>query len=209
MIFHRLLDVVIGNADSSLFGGRSAVALSNAPFGVHTGGIVIKQPHFYEVYMGPKLAQLNAVAAAGELLPSGDFEFLGVNQGPINPAVTATYVFGIDRSGKLPPGPFPNRPNIRFDALIVVKLVPGKALTASVLDLVSGKNSVMPSNSVRIFGNSVQVIVPGAMLPSTGLEPAHYRFNYWPEDGMPGPQNIASFAPELNDVPVGVIGREA
>jgi hypothetical protein len=153
--------------------------------------------------MGPKQARLDAVAAAGELLPNGDFEFLGVNRGPIDSAATATYVFGIDRSGKLPPGPFPNRPHIRFDALVVVRIAPGKAPTASVVDLASGKNSLMPSSCVRVFGNTVQVIVPGPMLPPTGLEPAHYRFNYWPDEGMPVPQRIASFVPELNNAPVG------
>jgi hypothetical protein len=43
-------------------------------------------------------------------------------------------------------------------------------------------------------------------LPSTGLPPSQYRFNYWPEDGQPGSTHIASFPPEFNDAQVGVIG---
>jgi hypothetical protein len=50
---------------------------------------------------------LNAVAAAGKLLPDGSFEFVGVNKGAIDPNVAATYVFGIDRNGKLPTGRSP------------------------------------------------------------------------------------------------------
>jgi len=102
-------------------------------------GVVVKAPNFYEHYVGPKLPQLNAVAAAGELLPDGRFLFAGVNQGRIDPTVPQTYVWGIDRSGTLGTGPFPDRPDIRFDALVVLKLVPGQATTATVIDL-TGKN---------------------------------------------------------------------
>jgi hypothetical protein len=171
-------------------------------------GIVTKAPHFYEDYIGPKLAQLNAIAAAGELLPNGNFEFAGVNQGVINPNVRATYVWGIDRSGQLPTGPFPGRPNIRFDALVVVKIVPGQTPTASVLDLKSGTTTALPERSIFIGGNVVAVNVPGSLLPSTGLKPADYKFNYWPEDGLPGSNNIASFAPEFEDAQVGSLGPQ-
>jgi hypothetical protein len=107
-------------------------------------GVVVKKPMFYEDYVGPKLAQLNAVAAAGELLPNGSFKFVGVNQGAIDPKVQATYVFGIDRSGKLGTGPFPGRPDITFDAVVVIKLVPGQAPTASVTDLANHTTTVLP-----------------------------------------------------------------
>jgi hypothetical protein len=178
--------------------------------GEHFGnnGVVTKAPHFYEDYVGPKSAQLNAVATVGELLPNGNFEFIGVNQGTINPHVQATYVFGIDRSGGLPPGPFPGRPDIRFDALVIVKLLPGQTPTASVRDLTTGRVTSLPPRSLLIAGNVVAVKVPGSALPSTGLAPSQYRFNYWPEDGMPGSTHIASFAPEFNDARVGVIDAE-
>ena len=68
-------------------------------------GTVVKTPRFYEDYIGPKLAELDAVAAIGQIQPNGSFLFVGVNLGTINPNVPATYVFGIDRSGKLPTGP--------------------------------------------------------------------------------------------------------
>ena len=152
---------------------------------------------------GRKLAQLNAVAAAGERLPNGNFEFVGVNQGAIDPKVPATYVFGIDRSGKLPAGPFPGRPDIRFDALVVVTLTPGKAPTATVTDLTTNTSTSLPSGSVLVRGQVIAVNVPGGLLPSTGLDPSQYHFNYWTKDGGPGATHIASFAPEFNDAQVG------
>ena len=188
----------INDENDGLFG---KVTVSGEDFG--RNGIVVKTPQFYEHYVGPKLAQLNAVAAAGERLPNGDFEFVGVNQGAIDPKVPATYVFGIDRSGKLPAGAFPGRPDIRFDALVVVTLTPGKAPTAIVTDLTTNKSTSLPRGSVLVRGQAIAVNVPGGLLPSTGLDPAQYRFNYWTKDGGPGATHIASFAPEFNDAQVG------
>jgi uncharacterized protein (TIGR03118 family) len=168
-------------------------------------GIVVKSPQFYEHYVGPQLAQLNAEAAAGERLANGHFEFVGVNQGAIDPKVQASYVFGVDRSGKLSPGPFPDRPDVRFDAVVVVSLTPGHPPAASVTDLTTGKTSSLPRGSVLIRGPVVAVNVPGDLLPSTGLDPSQYRFNFWTEDGNPGSSHIASFAPEFNDAQVGAI----
>ena len=194
----------IDDENDGLFG---KVTVNGEDFGQN--GIVTKAPHFYEDYVGPKLAQLNAVAAAGELLPNGNFEFVGVNQGAINPNVPATYVFGIDRSGKLPTGPFSGRPDIRFDALVEVTLTPGQAPTASVTDLTTQKTTSLPQGSVLIRGPVVALTVPGGLLPSTGLAPSQFRFNYWPEHPDPTltlQQQIASFAPEFNNAQVGVIG---
>ena len=190
----------INDENDGLFG---KVTVSGEDFG--RNGVVVKTPRFYEHYVGPKLAQLNAVAAVGERLPNGDFKFVGVNQGAIDPKVQATYVFGIDRSGKLPAGPFPDRPDIRFDAVVVVTLTPGKAPTAIVTDLTTNKSTSLPSGSIQVRGQVIAVKVPGGLLLSTGLDPSQYRFNYWTKDGNPGATHIASFAPEFNDALVGVI----
>jgi hypothetical protein len=167
---------------------------------------VTKAPHFYEDYKGPKLAQLNSVAAAGELKPDGSFEFIGVNQGALDPKVAATYVFGIDRNGKLPTGPFDKRPDIRFDALIEVSVKPGQSTTATVIDLAKHTTTSLPQGSFLAKGNVIAVTVPGSLLPSTGLAPSQFRFNYWPENPDPAlTEPIASFTPEFNDAQVGVI----
>jgi uncharacterized protein (TIGR03118 family) len=188
----------INDENDGLFG---RVSVSGEDFG--NNGIVVKAPQFYEHYVGPQLDELNAVAAAGELLPNGSFAFLGVNKGAIHRNVTASFVFGIDRNGKLPVGPFPDRPDIRFDALVLVSIQPGQAPTASVIDLASGTTTNLPRGSVKIRGQAVSVIVPGRLLPSTGLAPALYRFNYWTTDGGAVPTHIASFAPEFIDAQVG------
>lgn len=166
-------------------------------------GTVVKKPQFYEDYVGPQLAQFDVVAASGQLLRDGNFRFLGVNQGAINPNVLATYVFGVDRNGHLPAGSFPDRPNVRFDATIAIKIVPGKSPTAVVTDLANKTTTTLPDSMVQVSGREVGVEVPGSLLPSTGLAPSHYSYNFWPEDGLAGSTNIASFAPETHDIRVG------
>jgi hypothetical protein len=170
-------------------------------------GTVVKTPNFYEDYVGPRLAQLDVVRASGQLLRDGSFRFLGVNQGAISPNMRATYVFGIDRNGKLPTGPFPDRPNIRFDATVAIKIVPGLAPTVIVTDLVNKTSTTVPDSALRISGSKDEVVIPGPLLLSTGVAPSHFRYNFWPEDGLPGSTNIASFAPEFHDIRVGVQER--
>ena len=188
----------INDENDGLFG---KVTVSGEDLG--SDGIVIKAPNFYEHYVGPKLAELNAVAAIGKRLPNGNFQFGGVNEGTIDPNVPAQFVFGIDRSGKLPVGPFPDRPDIRFDALVVVTIQPGQATTASVIDLANNTTTSLPQSSFLIRGQTVSVQIPGSLLPTTGLDPSLFRFDYWTTDGGPVPTHIASFAPEFNDAQVG------
>ncbi len=170
---------------------------------IEKGGVVIQKPAFYEDYVGPKLAQFDAVAASGQLLRNGNFHFAGLNLGVIKRSVTATYVFGVDRSGNLPTGPFPGRPDIRFDALVAVKLVPHQAPTVTVMDKVTNTNTIVQHPDLVISGKSIAVTISGNLLPSTGLAPSHYRYAYWPEDGLAGSTNIASFAPTFHDIQVG------
>ena len=144
--------------------------------------------------------------ASAELSADGStFTFTGTNQGKINKA-PAVYVWGLDRNGNLPPGPFEGRPNIRFDALVAVSLDSSLTPTAKVMDFASGTTTTLPAGSASISGRTVSVSVPSSLLPSTGLAPSQYRFNYWPEDGMTPATSavVASFIPESDDAQVGV-----
>jgi len=170
--------------------------------GQKSTGIVTEVPHFYQYYAGPKLAELDAVKASGELSRDGStFTFTGTNVGRINND-SATYVWGIDRSGKLPAGPFMGRPNIKFDALVIVTLNSSLKPAASVLDLASGHETVLSPSAASIHGSTVKVTVPSQLLPSTGLAASHYRFNFWPD--FSGSSAVASFAPEFTTAQVGI-----
>lgn len=191
---------------SGSLGGSGPSMIGTAPHvraGHGATGTVHKAPRFYPFYTGPHRTELNAVAATGTLLADGSFRFSGTNQGRITSA-PAVYVFGVDRSGSLPSGPFTGRPGIRFDAVVVVSLDQALHPTALVKDLASQKTTVLPEGSAFIQGRKVEVTVPASLLPSTGLAPSQYRFNYWPEDGgPPNSASVASFAPEFTTVQVG------
>ncbi len=170
-------------------------------------GVVAKSPQFYSFYRGPRWAELNAVKASAKLKVNGDFTFTGTNQGRINRS-PAVYVWGIDRDGNLPTGPFPGRPNIKFDAVVIVQLDDSLRPTGQVVNLVSGTTTDLPPYEVRIKGRKVTVTVSSKLLPSTGLAPSQYRFNYWPEDGGPPiSASVASFAPEFTNAQVGIARR--
>lgn len=133
----------------------------------------------------------------------GNFTFTGTNQGRIG-NTPAVYVWGLDRNGNLPTGPFAGRPNIRFDALVIVRPDATSLPTAQVVNLVRGNTTDLPAGAARIIGRKVSVTVPAGLLPSTSLAAAHYRFNYWPEDGGPPvSSSVASFAPEFTMATVG------
>ena len=183
------------------------VAAVSRELDIEHNGTVVKTPRFYEDYVGPRLAQLDVVSATGTRLRNGSFHFQGVTHGAINPNVRATYVFGVDRNGHLPTGPFPGRPNIRFDATIVIKIVPGTSPTVTVADLANKTTTTVQDSALQISGKKIGVVIPGSLLPSTGLRPSHFRYNFWPEDGLAGSTNIASFAPEFHDIQVGVAHR--
>jgi hypothetical protein len=167
-------------------------------------GVVTKSPRFYQFYTGPKLAELDAQKASGVLSADGStFTFTGTNKGNITSA-PALYVWGIDRSGNLGTGFFTGRPNVKFDAEVLVSLDASLTPTARVLDFASGTTTNLPAGSASIHGKTVTVTVPASLLPSTGLSPSQYRFNYWPEDGGPrGSSAVASFLPESSDAQVG------
>jgi hypothetical protein len=167
-------------------------------------GVVTKSPHFYEFYTGPRLAELDAVRASAELSASGTFSFTGTTKGRINRA-PAVFVWGIDRNGNLPPGPFMGRPGVTFDAVVVVSLSPSHTVSARVMDLAHRTTTTLPPGSAMIHGATVSVSVPASLLPSTGLAPSQYRFNFWPEDGGPPvSSSVASFVPEFTTAQVGL-----
>jgi hypothetical protein len=169
-------------------------------------GIVTKVAHFYPIYTGPKWAELNAVKASAKLSANGQtFTFTGTNKGRIDLA-PAVYVWGVDRNGNLPPGPFTDRPNIKFDALVIVNFNGSLTPTAQVFDLASGQTTNLPAGSATIHGRTVTVKVAASLLPSTGLAAAQYRFNYWPDFVSSGSEVVASFAPEFTTAQVGSAG---
>ena len=93
---------------------------------------------------------------------------------------------------------------IRFDATVAVKIVPGESPTVVVTDLANKTTTTVQAPNLKISGKQIKVVIPGSLLPSTGLARSQFRYDFWPEDGLAGSTNIASFAPNTHDIRVGL-----
>jgi hypothetical protein len=172
--------------------------------GVIKVGFATKSPRFYEIYTGPKRGDLDAVKATATLINHDQALVLTgkmagkIDTSPAGVSDQSFYVFGINRGGAAAIGPFKNRPDVRFDAVVVVSVTPS-GTTAAVNDLKSGVRTSLPDSALTIRGNTVQVVVPAGLLPSTGVPISQYRVNLWPRSALPpaGDNTIASFVPEF------------
>lgn len=94
-----------------------------------------KEPHFYQFYTGPRTPNLDGVSAtavfSGNRVTDGTLTLTGTVAGPIIAKPTkasqeAIYTFAIDTGGASKVGPFPGRGHIRFDTVVVAKLLTTK-----------------------------------------------------------------------------------
>jgi len=187
---------------------------NQAPQEVIKNGKVVKAPNFYEIYLQNLAAgatprqDLNVREASAELKSHGRLVLTGKMNAKIDLTKDSFFVWGFDRNGNLGLGsaPFTNRPNIRFDAVVVVQVTAGGTVTGSVRDLVSpANNTTLPAGAIKINGDTVKVTVDDAAhaLPSTGLPLSQYRFNLWPRVALGASSTVVSFAPENGMAQIG------
>ncbi len=113
------------------------------------------------------------------------------------------FVWGINRGSGVPrllfTGAPPSiRPDLDFD---------GVYLTQQDGSGVLGGLSFPPTftlypDVVTISGDTLTAVLPAALLPSTGFDPAHYQFTVWSHDPIdadtdPGNSRIADFSPTI------------
>ena len=181
------------------------------------GGTVVKVPHFYQFYAGPRRADLDVVSAGAVATPGKSLVLTGVMAGaidthPAHAAADSSYVFGINRGSPAAVAPFFRRPGVRFDAVVDVKVAHLGGISATVTDLVTGKTTSLPLSDVTISNRTVRVTVPLSLLPTPagGVSLSKFTFNLWPEsDPLTGKQpahasSVASFIPESGDAPIAV-----
>jgi hypothetical protein len=178
------------------------------------GVSVNRAPRFYARYSGPKRPDLHVLGANGRFFYGRGFVFTGETVGAINSSQQSLYVFGVNRGGASAPGPFPDRPNIVFDAEIIVA-TSSDGFTGTV-ELLNSKGQVTSTtslfNTAVVFSkNHVGVIVPSALLPSTSppgtaRPDERYSFAFWAGISPSAPKGIAGFAPEYADTSVAQTG---
>lgn len=154
---------------------------------------------FYKDYTGPQRPALNALGADGFFLSGSQaIVFDAKMAGPVFTGGPNYFVWGIDRGGATNT-PFPDEPNVKFNAVVVVTADPanGTALTA-VVNLLNG-SPAQPVNAALVAPDTIAVQIPVSMLPATGtITPPQYLWNLWPRSGLGGTPaaQIASFIPD-------------
>ncbi|GAC1469351.1 MAG: hypothetical protein NVSMB9_13080 [Isosphaeraceae bacterium] len=204
---HALSDQAVGTAEIHQLRARNP---HPGPILNEIGnGYAVKSPRFYDLYTGAKRAELNAAGARAFLDGRGNLQLVGIVAGPIfktpqKAGQEEFYVWGIDRGNGRFPGPFPGKPNITFDSVVVVKVQQG-GVTGVAQDLVTGKSIPIPASNISIGQFNVKVTLPIDQFtnPAT-LTSSVPKVNFWPRSALP-PANfttIASFAPEGSDFPI-------
>lgn len=177
----------------------ATIACSIAPVGATPLG---PSSGFLSSYAGPQNGDLN-IASGEAFLDGGNFELDATFSAPIGTTNGVSYVWGIDRGTNL--APFgTNRPGVLFDSVIIS--TPGSN-TSFVLDLISNKMTLLTGAEVNVSGDTLELFVPGSLLPSEGFSDNDYLVNLWTRDGLNSADftQIAEFAPSNSDVAVTVV----
>ena len=142
---------------------------------------------FLPSYTGPQIGELDVTSFSVVFDPASSiFTIGGTLAGAIDPATGGFYAIGVDTgAGAIAPFGSIGQPNVTFDQVVVVAGAGDAFVGADDLDF-------------TISGNTFSVLVPLALLPSTGADPLGYGFNLWPRTDLT-PTNlpaISDFAPE-------------
>jgi hypothetical protein len=154
----------------------------------------------YVDYTGPQRPALSALKAGGRYVAASQTWILDAQMaGPVFTGGPNFYVWGINRGGAGAP-PFPDEPNVVFDAVAVVTAdaANGTALTASITILKPAGGAPLPASAVLLAPDTIELTIPLASLPSDGFPIAAYTWNLWPRNGVGGVPalQIASFIPQ-------------
>jgi hypothetical protein len=151
----------------------------------------------------PRAGDLDVVSANVSLI--GDsLLFSATLNAPINTTPEAFYVWGVERGAGGATANFSSLglPDIIFDAVVIIQ----NEGTGVVNDLTGMQPPAPLAGSITSSGNTIEALVPLALLPSRGFSPADYGWNLWPRwGGIPfsDPQ-ISDFAPDANNAQVTV-----
>ncbi|HZW52478.1 MAG TPA: hypothetical protein VFF00_00525 [Candidatus Elarobacter sp.] len=161
---------------------------------------------FYKDYTGPQRPALSAIAADGSFTSSSQtISVIARMAGPVFAGGPNFYVWGWDRGGAASgAAPFPDEPNVKFNAVLVVVADPANGTTLTgTINLLDGSppQTVSPALAAP---DTIVVTFPASMLPSTGFSPAQYTWNLWPRNGLGGSPaaQIASFIPDNTMAPL-------
>jgi hypothetical protein len=150
---------------------------------------------FYRDYTGARRPSLDVIGADGTFVPSSQtISLVAKMAGPVLDGNTNFYVWGFDRGGATN-APFPDEPNVKFNAVVIVTASNGTVTGA--INLLDG-SPVQSIPVTLVAPDTISTFFAASMLPSTGAQPAQYLWNLWPRNGLGGSPaaQIAKFIPD-------------
>lgn len=150
---------------------------------------------FLPTYTGAHNGDLDVLFAYG-IYDAGaqEFTFGATLAGSIGTTAQGAFVWGVDRGNgtqRFVSGTPSVGAGISFDAVVLVN-----ANGTGLVNLFSGPAVNLATSAITIQNNTLSVVVPLAMLPSTGLAATGYKWNFWPRNqAISGNAAISDFAP--------------
>ena len=155
---------------------------------------------FLPSYTGAHNGDLDALFAYG-IYDAGAQEFtFGATVGAaIGTTPTGAFVWGVDRGAgtqRFVTGSPSIGAGITFDAVVLVN-----ANGTGLVNLFSGPAVSLAASAITIQNNTISVVVPLAMLPTTGAAATAYKWNFWPRNqAITGNAGISDFAPNASSI---------
>jgi hypothetical protein len=183
---HKIIAFVLAASAASCLSAPALAAVITDPIG-----------DFIPTYLGPHQADLDVTSFSVSYNSAlSEFSVQSTFAGALDTTIPDLYAIGVNTGTG--PANFASigHPGVIFNNVIAVS----KNGTATI-----GGTPLAPG-AVSIAGNVLNVIVPLALLPSTGFSPEQYGFNIWPrsavtlDPGQPPTGVISDFAPNNSTV---------
>jgi len=170
-----------------LLAAGAVLALAAAP--AHATTITDPAGDFLPTFIGSNDADLDVTGfSVGYDAVAMAFNLSATLAGDIDPARAGLYVIGVNTgTGLIRPFANIGAPNVIFNQAIVVQKSGAAAVGANPL-------------TATIDGAAFSIVVPLALLPSTGFAPERYGFNIWPRNGFGNNNQISDFAPNNSTI---------
>lgn len=150
---------------------------------------------FLPTYVGPTNSDLDVLSTSVEF-DGTNFIWRLTTAGAFGTTAGSLYVLWVNRgAGTARFGP--GAPNVLFDAVGVFRPA-GPDVVVNLTGVPPGAPAItlLPADAFSVDGTTLTGILPASLLPSTGFDPADYRFTVGSRIGDTAFNQIADFAPD-------------
>lgn len=167
---------------------------------------------FLSTYLGPTTATDLLVTSSNVTYNATDqnFVFTSTFAGNVGTTIGGYYVWGVNKgngaAGFASLGATKDESGVLFDSVIVAHPVADSITTSPRLSIGA---TTLPLADMSFTGNKLTLIIPAALLPSTGFTPDNYTVNLWPRFqgtfnsvNVTGNAQISQFAPNNSNFKV-------